>query len=540
MSTKTPPLPVHGTISWGRSLLETHVSSAALWIVLGSAATTFLGLWYFQGEMPVVMAILYVGGLFLLSILRLDYSLYLLLACVMTFDQFAIPGFEPLTKEISFFNNIKEIPYLVFFDAGVINPLEVHLIAILLSLMAHTVAVQEFRLRAIPVWIPFLLFFGSLLFSFAHGLRGGGDFMVALWEIRALFYLCIFYLIVPQIIQNQQQLRIVVWIFIIGITIKALQGVGRFVALGFTTGGYEVLTNHEDPVFMVTMFLLLMAFITWRTGGTQMAWLLILLIPILLGFYVGQRRASYASLMVCVTAFAILLPSLERRSFLKIFLTVMAGVLLYGFLFWNSTSVVATPVQMVKSGLIQPDLETNARDYHSNLYRSYENYNLAKSATRRPLFGTGFGKRYDQPIPLINIRFPLRDYIPHNQIFWVLVKMGGIGFLAFWFFFNSFVAKGTQVLMRLRDPYLKAITVVIVLAIINQMVVSYFDLQLTYYRNMIYLGTLMGLLPAIESIDRGEPEQKPFPRPTPPHSDDDIALQLIKRNSEADYANRNR
>ena len=38
------------------------------------------------------------------------------------------------------------------------------------------------------------------------------------------------------------------------------------------------------------------------------------------------------------------------------------------------------------------------------------------------------------------------------------------------------------------------------LAVINQMVVSFFDLQLTYYRNMLYLGCLMALVPSIEYI----------------------------------------
>jgi hypothetical protein len=37
----------------------------------------------------------------------------------------------------------------------------------------------------------------------------------------------------------------------------------------------------------------------------------------------------------------------------------------------------------------------------------------------------------------------------------------------------------------------------IVIAIVNQIVVSYFDLQLTYYRNMIVLGTLCGLIPTL-------------------------------------------
>jgi hypothetical protein len=43
--------------------------------------------------------------------------------------------------------------------------------------------------------------------------------------------------------------------------------------------------------------------------------------------------------------------------------------------------------------------------------------------------------------------------------------------------------------------------------VLNQIVISYYDLQLTYYRNMVYLGLLMGLVPALESMDRiGTPD----------------------------------
>ena len=102
---------------------------------------------------------------------------------------------------------------------------------------------------------------------------------------------------------------------------------------------------------------------------------------------------------------------------------------------------------------------------------------------------------------LANIDFSLRDYIPHNQILWVVVKTGGLGFFLFWLFFNSFAFQGAYTLMRLQDPYLKALCLMITVAVINQMVVSYFDLQLTYYRNMIYLGCLLGLMPAIWDIE---------------------------------------
>jgi O-antigen ligase len=127
---------------------------------------------------------------------------------------------------------------------------------------------------------------------------------------------------------------------------------------------------------------------------------------------------------------------------------------------------------------------------------------------RAPILGIGFGNKYDLPIDLVHIPFPLRDYIPHNQILWLLVKMGGVGFFLFWLFFNSVMFHGASVFSKLQDPYLKAVCAVLIVAVVNQMVVSYYDLQLTYYRNMIYLGTLTGLLTVVQKLDAVPARQK--------------------------------
>jgi hypothetical protein len=358
--------------------------------------------------------------------------------------------------------------------------------------------IKEFSFRRIPVLIPFLLFVATFLFSCVHGLRQGGDFLVALWEVRALFYLILLYLIVPQIIRSEEQIRWLIWVVILGVTIKAFQGIWKFITLGFTTGGYATLTNHEDPVFMVTLFILLFGFLVYKSWNKQLALLLLLFIPYMLAFYVAQRRAAYASFMVSFSTFMVLLPAVTRWKFLKGILPVLVCLGIYSLIFWNSNSVLARPIQTIKSGFVKPEMETNIDDYYSNLYREYENYNLAATVINNPVLGIGFGNKYEQPIPLVAIPYPLRDYIPHNEIYWVIVKMGSIGFFAFWFFFNSAAAKGVQIFTNLNNPYLKAVTLFVIIAIINQMVVSFFDLQLTYYRNMVYLGCLLGLLPALE------------------------------------------
>jgi hypothetical protein len=399
------------------------------------------------------------------------------------------------------FKNLNAIPYLTAPSAAVVNPIELHLILMAVVCFAVLAARSKIKLYKIPVWPAFLLFFGWLILSFLKGIGSGGDFLIALWEIRALFYFSVMYMIVPQIIQTRTQLRIVIWICIAVIFFKACQGIYRYAVMGFTTGGIQTFTNHEDPVFISTLFVFLLTMLLLGCRDRQRTVLLLLTIPLLFGFYVAMRRAAYAGLLVSLAALFVLLGRQERREYLKLAVPGIIFLLIYCTAFWNSDSRLAGPVQMVKSGLIQPDIRENPRDYYSNLYRNYENYNLAKTVQSEPVLGIGFGNKYQMPMELAEIDFPLRDYIPHNQMMWWLVKTGAVGFFIFWLFFNAFVCKGASIYARLSDPWLKAVCAMVVIAVINQMTVSYFDIQLTFFRTMIYLGTLMGLMPAIERLE---------------------------------------
>ncbi len=300
------------------------------------------------------------------------------------------------------------------------------------------------------------------------------------------------------------------WIFVITISFKALQAVGRFIDLGFTTSGLETLTNSEDPVFIVTLFILLLGFLLYNVKNKQRLLLLLLLLPLMLGFYVGVRGAVYASLMVSLVTFWLILPMPNKWKLFKYSIPILIFAAVYSAAFWNDNGRLGRPIQIIKLELTNLGKEMNTQDTYS-LSQDLDNYNLAAHTVfNNPVLGTGFGKKYDQPLPMVDISSPLRDYTPHNEIVWLLVKMGFVGFFAFWFFFNSFVAKGVRVFSRLTDPYLKVIMLVVLTAIINQMVVSFFDLQFNYYRNMIYLGCLMGFLPALEhtTMTRDEKSDK--------------------------------
>ena len=472
-------------------------TAPSLWVVGMGAVLLALILWFTHGNIYACIAMIAGVSIVFVTVYRVDCGFMMFLGMVLLFDQYHIPGFHPLTLKVHYFDNLKQIPYLPHFSAAVFNPIEIQLFLLLMGLSFARLTGRFRKMVHVPAWGAAIIFFAWFFLSFVHGMASGGAFLPALWGMRALFYLGILYFLVPQIIRTPRQIKSVLWVCITMITVKALQGIGRFVFQGFSFRGKMTLTNHEDPVFAVTLIVLLICLYLYRARGKQRTVLTLLLPVLLLCLVVGQRRAAYASFFVTLGAMPLVLEPSYRWKFIRAAFPLFLLAIAYFAVFWNSGNKLGEPVQMVKTGLFPMNKKEAGSRYYSNLYRKNEDYDLAYTARRHPVIGIGFGKKYLQPANLAKISFPLRNYISHNQIFWMIVETGGVGFFLFLFYFFSVAGYGANLSKDIQDPYLKALCIMIVLAIINQLVVSFFDLQLTYYRNMIYLGSLFGLLPAI-------------------------------------------
>ena len=471
---------------------------------VASAACAILMVTY--GNVLAATGFVALLSIILITFYRVDWGFYIFISMVLLFDQFHIPGRDPITYKIEYFKNLKQISYIPHLSAGVMNPIELQLVLMLLAWFVAISVRKRTRIQHVGVWGLGLIFFIMLIASFVHGLSTGGDFLPALWELRALFYFGFLFFFVPQIIQTKEQVKNLMWIFIIFISFKALQGAVRLIAQGLSFDGFETLTNHEDAVFITLLFIFLLGLIVIGGNRKQRNVLFALFTILALGFYAGQRRAAYAGMFISLAAFVLLINKHERKILFKAAFPFLIFIILYSAAFWNSNSKLASPVKLIKSGIMLNKKEDGER-YLSNLYRVFERYDLAYTSRGSLIEGLGFGKKYKLVIPLPDIPFPLRDYIPHDEILWVFVKTGALGFFIFWFFFDSLIIKGSFLCKKMKDPYLRVIGMIIVIAIINQMVVSYYDLQLTYYRNMVVLGTLCGLLPSLELIDKETPHE---------------------------------
>jgi hypothetical protein len=481
-------------LSWWevRALALTAGVAAVVALILIASGDTLIGGIAFIGLCVVLFATVY----------KLEWGLYAFVGTFLALDQFEVPEFNSLTYKVNYFSNINTITYLPKIEAASISPMELHLL-LLLTVWVLTIAFRNNRpLRPATMWPLGVGFLAWLMVGYAYGSGMGGDAVVALWEMRGLFYLLVMYFFVPQVIQTPDQIRRLLWVCMGAICFKACEGAGRMISQGFSLGGHDALLTHEDPVFMVTLFILLLGMVSFGVRSKQRTVLLWFLPVLGMGYYAANRRAAYASLAVSLLTFVALLPRKELMRLLKYVGGIVIVLTFYTAAFWGSTSPIASPINQIRSGFEEDEATIGERNFYSNLYRKLENFNLAFTIRNSPLIGIGFGTKYDQPLTLVQINYALRDYMAHNNILWLLVKVGGLGFFLFWLFVDGFAAKGASILVSLQDPYMKAVCALVVVAVINQLTAAFFDLHLVRYRTMLYMGTLMGLLPALGAFAR--------------------------------------
>ena len=458
-------------------------------------------LWITNGNTLVIPAFCAAILALWLFIRHLDLALYSLLAATMVFDQFRVFGFvDAATTRVPFFLNLNSSTGL---GPLVFNPVELLLVLLVGAWFWRAAISREWHLHRVPHAGLAAAFLLMLVFFTGYGLVRGGDWKAALWEIRALYYLCGVYFIAAQVIRTRRQVQICVWIILLGVTFKGFQGCWRyFVVLHRDLGSLRAILGHEDSLFIVTILVLLAAYGFLGYRGREFRFLLAALPANLLTFIFNQRRITYGVLGLSLGIVVAMLPREQLRKALYLVIPAVLLFAVYTAAFWNRSGTLAMPAQKIKSMFVQQE---GTVDNESNEWRKLELLNLKATVRAYPL-GIGFGNQYLIVVPYADIgnEFPLWRWIPHCALFWVWIKTGWVGFTVFWLFFGTAIAQSMIDYRAMRDPYFKALALMIILFIVGQIIVAYYDLQITFYRNMIYLGTAMALGTSIRRIEDQE------------------------------------
>jgi O-antigen ligase len=413
-------------------------------------------------------------------------GIYVLVFLTMVGDAVTMPWW-PFTKNMSSHESI-------FFvnDNIILSPLEVLAGVTLLAWLLRSVADPTWRFVRGRMFWPIMLFTGFVLFGFVRGIASGGDKRIAVFEGRALFYVLVMYLLVTNLLTTRRQYVRLVMVAMVGVSIQSIFSLVYYRGLpGAERASLESLGEHSATIPMNALFVLLIGAIVFKCSGWLRWTAFLLSIPVVYAFILSNRRAAMVALFVGVIIIIAVLFQRRRRAFWILApTTVLLGI---GFVLatWNATGAIGLPANAVKTVLFPNEL--SARDSSSDLYRQIEAANLYFTIQSNRLFGVGFGQKFLQLIPMPDISFfEFWEYIPHNNVLWIWIKLGFFGFVAMLFMFGRGVQLGARSVTLIRSADHVAFAVVGLAYVVMFLVFAYVDIAWDA-RSTVFLGLSMAL-----------------------------------------------
>ncbi len=385
-----------------------------------------------------------------------------------------------------------------------LNPFEITLLLILLIWALRARKDRRFHFERGLLFWPVVTFGVLLLFSLMWGeAQSGSNFTVGLWEVRALGLGILTYFLVGILFTHRRDLDTLTWAILIATLFLAIEDIIRyeFFLPGHSVGDLNY--DHADATILAFTILLSLGLLVLGSTRRQRLFVFFSLPVDMVAMMVTHRRAGEAALAIGMVFLAIILLRVNRALFFKIVPVTALLISLYVGVEWNcnSGSALCQPARAISSQF-NPD----PRDAASDEYRDTERYDLILNIEAHPFTGLGFGQQFIFYIPLPDESFwPFWHYTPHDEILWVWVKMGVIGFIAFWWLIASALYRSGRLVQALNaagDYQARALLAAAACLIIMQMSVSYVDLGLTDDRPMLLLWIMLGIIGHLPGILR--------------------------------------
>ena len=372
--------------------------------------------------------------------------------------------------------------------------------------IARAVAERSFHLDLGTLFLPLGLYTAMVVAGELHGMFGGGNFTLSLWEVRPSAYLAVSYVLTCNLVRTRRHLETLIWILVLGTGLKGVQGVVRyFVTPGGRLANGDSMFPHEQAFFF-NLFLILVPIVFLYGGSRRLRAVLLLFLPfVAVSDLAMQRRAAILAIAVALILLLLLTavthPGARRWAVAALVLVALIFPPYY-YTYQDGYGIKSEPARALSS-LNSPD----ARDASSNLYRQNEDKDIMANARTNPIIGVGYGKLMATPYPLADISAadPFWNLMTHDSVLYIWMRLGAIGFFLFWWLMAAAIAAACKALMTLEDPHLRGLALFVVLAVVQQVIFSYLDLQWVNYRNMITLGVffaLIGKLPSMSGPSR--------------------------------------
>ena len=450
--------------------------------------------------LPVVIVLLVVIAR------RPQLGFFAITACVVFIDQ--APQLVPI-----FTDKLYVYYWPPTLEGLIERPIGFLFLFVLFVLVCRHLVKRETLLRGGGLILPFLLFMLCVVVAAVYGYLTGGTLKIIVVEVRPFVYFFESYLLAYNLVTQKSHVRGFFWLVIVGAWVKGLQGIYIFVKLHGQTGS-DSLMSHEESYFFIGMLLFIVLLSVHYCWRRQLIAALCALPFVLVTLVLNNRRTDYVAFLLALGAAWGLMFVMRPKARLMLGTVAALGILILGgyvLLFANSTAAIGQPARGIIA-VFHPSA-TDTRDLQSNQYRVIEDFDLRYTIAHENFFvGMGFGKAYFEPVPLTTV-FPTigtadqyYNYVPHNNIYWIWMRFGAIGFLVFWYLFGSIIVRGSLIARQLQDRYLQMVAIYAVGMIVAEIVVAFADYQLFFFRNVIYIGLLAGILMKLPEIEKNDAE----------------------------------
>ncbi|MET0459747.1 MAG: O-antigen ligase family protein [Ilumatobacteraceae bacterium] len=397
-------------------------------------------------------------------------GVYLILFLTLVGDQVTMEWW-PFTKNMS----SRESIFFVS-DQLILNPLEVLAAFTLAAWFLQRLADPAWRFRRGALFAPVMVFTTFVVFGILRGTSSGGDTRVAIFEFRPLLYLAVVYVLITNLLSTRRQYRRLLLVSIVAISIQSIFSLFYYRGLPEELRlSLESLNEHAATIHMNALFVFLASLWLLRARGL-LRWMVILLaVPVVYAYILSQRRAAMVALFVGLFMVVVTLYYRRRRAFWVVVpLSLVFGIGLI-LATWNAQGGIGLPAQAVKSAFFPSQLAEE--DRASDLYRQIEAFDLHFTIRSNPLLGLGFGQKFYTPINLPDITFfEFWNYMPHNSILWIWIKMGFFGFVSMLFMFARAIQLGARSVVAVRTQEQVAIVLTGVTFIVMFVVFGYVDI----------------------------------------------------------------
>lgn len=241
-----------------------------------------------------------------------------------------------------------------------------------------------------------LIFLGAIMFSLIFGRIKGHDSYLTFLQVRFLFYIPAWFIIGFMIFTKLEQATKLLDLLVLAMLFKSCVALYAYFSEIRHYPMAEYLVDHHMSIFwsMAIITVFCRAFL-WNDQLLGKVLGGILLGIMAYPYILNDRRTSFLGLGFTFAFMVVILKGAQLRKYLK--------MLLLGF-----------PIYLI---VVSKHFVENS-DKNLVDYRDLENFNLYHLISQNPLFGIGFGKRFEMiaEMPDISRFYPLFDLIPHNTM----------------------------------------------------------------------------------------------------------------------------